>query len=224
MHKTDKSKIIDRYKSRVEDLGYSNKALGWLKNRQKFRFHYLQQILGFEQNDSVLDVGAAFGDLMAHLANTGWKGKYCGIDIVPELISCGKERYAGIDLREVDLQEDQFTERFDWVFCSGVLTSKTEAVDSYDHLAGMLKLMFSLCRKGISVNFLSPIIDFSTDINFHPDFGKLIQIISELTRRFTLRHDYMPYEFSVYLYADDQIDTKVNVFESNKKIYRKLKV
>lgn len=224
MKNKDKEKIILRYEGRLKEFGAKQRALGWLKGRQRFRFHYLQQIEDFSEKDSVLDVGCAYGDLMPHLKEAGWDGKYSGVDIVPGLISEAQKRYPGIDAKVVDIIEDNYSQKADWVFCSGCLTSKTEEIDSYVHLEQMLTKMFEICNKGVSVNFCSPIVDFESEVNFHPDMSKLIAIISKLTNRFTLRHDYMPFEFTVYLYKDNSINKESNIFNSENDIYKVLKV
>jgi len=223
MHVLDKKKIINRYESRIKEFGPLPQALGWFKGRQKYRFHFLAEIDGFEANDTVLDVGCAYGDMEPFLRSLSWKGKYYGVDIVPGLIKEGKRKHPDSELHILDIQKEKLGKIFDWVFCSGTLTSKTDQVDSYDHIQSMLDTMFNLCRKGISVNFVSPYVDYQSEINFHPDMSILIEIITGLTRRFSLRHDYMPYEFTVYLYKDQSIIREANIFKKHQDIYKSLR-
>ena len=67
MKANDKSEIIQRYTTRLNEKGAVPEALGWLKQRQKFRFHFLTEIDNFGSKDSVLDIGCAFGDLEPYL-------------------------------------------------------------------------------------------------------------------------------------------------------------
>lgn len=224
MKEKDKQKIINRYEGRLKEFGPVQKSLGWLKGRQRFRFFYLQEIERFSPDDSVADIGCGYGDLFNHLKESGWKGEYVGIDIVPGLIKEAKVKYPKASFLLTDIIEDNYTKKSDWIFSSGALTSKTEEVDSSLHLETMLKKMFSLCNKGVAVNFCSPFVEFESDVNFHPDITKLLQIISKLTKRFSLRHDYMPYEFTLYLYKDSTIYSEANIFKSELDIYKKLKV
>lgn len=223
MEEKDRLKIIDRYEERLEQFGPEPEALGWLKGRQIYRFEFLRQIDGFQAGDSVLDVGCAFGDMEPYLRSCDWAGTYKGIDIVPGLIESGKEKYPHLDLVCCDLQRDQLDMKFDWVFCSGALTSSCEDDDSFAHMQNMLELFFSSCRKGIACNFLSPLVDYKSDVHFHPEIGEIVTAVAKLTRRFTVRHDYMPYEFTVYLYKDDSIFTEGNVFNSHEKLYQVLR-
>lgn len=222
MHEDDKAIIVERYERRLSEFGPVPKALGWPKGRQCFRFEFLSQIDGLQNGDSILDVGCAFGDLHAFLERRGWRGEYLGIDIVPGLIEQGRTRYPELDLRLMDLQNEQPTRTFDWVLCSGALTSKTSG-DSYDHFTEMLKIMFGLCEKGVACNFASPYVSYINEIHFHPEIGRLADIINAITRRFTLRHDYMPYEFAAYLYRNDCITGDVNIFDAHRELYEQTK-
>ena len=223
MYAIDKEKIVTRYESRLKEYGPVPQALGWFKGRQKFRFHFLAEIDGFQPHDSILDVGCAYGDLEPFLRSLSWKGDYCGVDIVPGLIKEGEKKYPNFDLRLLDIQEEKLDRTFDWVFSSGALTSKTAEVDSYKHVKSMLSIMFNLCEKGVSVNFVSPYVDYQSKINFHPNMSRIIEIIAGLTGRFSLRHDYMPYEFTVYLYRESEISRDANIFKKHQDLYQSLR-
>lgn len=223
MDNKDKQKIIERYEQRLREFGPVQKSLGWLKGRQRFRFYYLMNIERFGKNDSVLDIGCAYGDLKDFLLKEGWNGKYCGVDIVPSLIEIAKDKYQGIDARVVDILTEKFDEKFDWVMSSGALTSKTED-DTYVYFSQMIGKMFEICKKGVAVNFCSPYVEFQSDVNFHPEIPKLLAIVTSHTKRFVLRHDYMPYEFTLYMYKDDAVNADANIFESENEIYNKYKV
>jgi SAM-dependent methyltransferase len=223
MNEKDKNEIIDRYETRLNKLGAVPQALGWLKGRQVFRFAFLQGIEGLLPEDSIIDVGCAFGDLAPFLTSCGWHGRYLGVDIVPGLIDAGKEKYPELDLRVLDLQAEGLDDQFDWVFCSGALTSETHDVNSYDHLREMLTIFFNICRKGVAVNLLSPLVDYQSEVNFHPVFARTMEIVSGLSRRFVLRHDYMPYEYTLYIYKDDAIIKGSAVFEAHKDLYETLR-
>lgn len=223
MHEHDKEVIIKRYETRLKEYGSVPKALGWFKGRQCFRFYFLAQIDGVQPEDSILDLGCAFGELYPFMRSLGWHGEYMGVDIVPALIEEGRKRYSDLDLAVMDIQVKQPDRKFDWVFCSGALTSRTAEVDSYEHVKSMLGIMFNLCEKGVSVNFVSPYVDYQSEVNFHPKMSRIIEIIAELTRRFSLRHDYMPYEFTVYLYKELEISTEANIFKKHWDLYQRLR-
>lgn len=224
MNEKDKKIIINRYEERLKKWGPVQKSLGWFKGRQKYRFYFLKEIDNFELNDSVLDVGCGYGDLSAYLKDLGWKGKYCGIDIVPGLIEIARKKYPEEEFHLLDLQIEKFEFNYDWIFCSGALTTPTTDIDSYQHLEEMLRIFYSICIKGISVNFFSPLVDYVVEGSFHPEFHKLIEIVTKFSKRFTIRHDYMPYEYTLYIYKQDNINKEVNIYAAHNNIYENLKV
>ena len=93
MDEKDKAVITERYERRLSEYGAVPQALGWFKGRQNFRFHYLAGVDGLQPQDSILDVGCAFGDLFSYMRGRGWHGRYLGVDIVPGLIREGKDKY-----------------------------------------------------------------------------------------------------------------------------------
>ncbi len=52
-------------------------------------------------------------------------------------------------------------------------------------------------------NFLSSNVDFKNELNFHMDLGTLYTFSTSLTRNIVIRHDYMPFEYSIFLNKND---------------------
>jgi hypothetical protein len=79
-------------------------------------------------------------------------------------------------------------------------------------LSGMLSEMFRICRKGVAMNFVSDQVDFKTRGLFYSSPEKILSMAFILSNRIVLRHDYMPYEFTVYIYKINQ-KTENNIFK-----------
>ena len=210
MKKKDTAEYIKRYTKRFEEYGYDPRTLGWGKGgRQDVRFRALSEI-GIGENDSVLDVGCGFGDLALYLRNTGWKGVYTGIDIVPVLIEEGLRRYPDLDLRVADIQRETLDATYDWVVGSGLFNA--EISDNLSHIEDMLKRLFDLSVKGIACDFMSSRVDYRHPGSFHLEPERALSLAASLSRRVVLRHDYMPFEFCLYVYKADEIDPSSSLF------------
>ena len=210
MKEDDKKAYIERYKARFEQYGYDPRTLGWFKGRQKLRFYILTSISNTD-NCSILDLGCGFADLYDYLVESGWHGKYTGYDIVPKLIEVAKERHPELDLQVRDILTDPFTENFDYVFASGVFNARiSENNESY--LGDMLAKMVEVANIGVAVDFMSTYVDFQQEIAYHAEPAVIFNMCKKLSKRVTLRHDYMPYEFAVYIYRDDNVSEGKNVF------------
>ena len=214
MNDKDKAVFIRRYRARYQQHGYSPVSLGWGKGgRQHLRFSVLAGI-GIGKEDSVLDIGCGFGDLFGYLKSTGWKGRYLGVDIVDALLLEARRQYSGIRVKNSDILKDRIAGSFDYVVASGVFNAKLKHEGgAYVYIFRMLKKMFGLCRKGVAVDFMSSYVDFKHPIAFHADPARMLKLAKRISRRVALRHDYMPYEFAVYIHKKDEIRKDVNTFK-----------
>jgi SAM-dependent methyltransferase len=215
MHENDKRKILERYGERIEKVGHGASAIGEPKQRQAFYFDFLTQVPGLSERDSVLDIGCGYGDLYDFLKLKGWAGNYVGIDINPALISEGRRRYPGTDLRVQDIQENEIGVVTDWCICCHALTSDTEGAPFLQHFESMLNIMWKSCRKGLIFNMLSPLADFTNKVHARPPVSDVLSIVSRLTHRFTLRHDYMPFEYAIYAFKASAINRERLIFSAH---------
>lgn len=70
------------------------------------------------------------------------------------------------------------------------------------------------------MDFISNYVDYEDKEIFYTSPEKIFQAAKDLTRRVTLRHDYMPFEFCLYLYKNDKKTSK-NVFSEIHKEFNK---
>jgi len=166
---------------------------------------------------SILDVGCGFGDLYDYLGKKGVKLKsYEGIDISPKIVEKAKTLHAKDknaafrhgSLKELEKKYSE--EEFDYVVESGIFNYNLS--DNYKYLAETLELMFRLCRAGVSINMTTDYVDYKEDCLFYFNPEKVFGMCKKLTKRVCLRHDYMPFEFTVYLYKNQEKDEH-NVFK-----------
>lgn len=220
MHEMDKDKILARYAQRIQEVGHGAAALGEPKHRQAFFFDVLAQADGLGPTDSIVDVGCGYGDFFDFMRSRGWHGSYFGIDINPQLIEEGQRLYPEAELSVVDIQTTSLDRVWDWCICCQALTSATEAVPFIDHFESMLRIMWGLCRKGLVFNLLSPLADYTHPVHARPPLSDVLATVNKLTNRFTVRHDYMPYEYAIYAYKENAIDSTDLIFASQESHFR----
>jgi SAM-dependent methyltransferase len=201
MNALDRRVFIDCYTKRYRQFAYDPRSLGWGKGgRQKIRFSALMGVCS-ARSGRVLDVGCGFGDLYGYLQEIGWNGKYIGVDIVPVLLDEARRQYPTIEVRNCDILHDPLEERFDYVIASGIFNRKLrgEAHDRY--VEAMLARMFQLAEIAVAVDFMSTWVDFQQESAFHADPSQMLTLGMRHSRRAVLRHDYLPFEFCLYLYC-----------------------
>lgn len=203
---TDQKNTIKRYSERLAKFGYDPRSLGWNKGRQTVRFTVLSEI-GELQNSSLLDVGCGFGDLYGYLQKTGVNVRYTGCDINPDLITIAKQKYSDANFIVSDIKDVRGI--FDWVVALGVFEFKHPRMISL--VRRTLNSMFDIARRGVAADFMSSYVDYKGKEGFHASPEEMLKIAKSLSKRVSLRHDYMPYEFCIYVYKDDETN-KRNVF------------
>lgn len=208
MKRKDKKYIINQYNERLKKYGHDPRTLGWFEGRQPIRFNVLSEIGDFN-SCSVLDVGCGFGDLYEFLTKKYDTIQYTGIDINPRLIKIAQNTYPGVHFAVKDFHEAAIDTWFDWVVSSGVFNVKSS--ESTLFIQEMIKKMFILCTKGVAADFMSSYAGIKGKNTYYTVPEELFGFCKTLSRRIVLRHDYMPFEFCVYIYRNDRIN-KQNVF------------
>lgn len=213
LSKKDIEKIKERYINRYQQFGYSPKTLGWDKGKQDIRFNVLTS-----QSDLtdklILDIGCGFGDLNLILKKKFKNYNYTGIDVVNELIEKGKEIYdqENIKFLNGDFLKFDFNVRFDYAIASGLFNFKIKNENNYTFIESVIEKALTICNEGLAFDFLSDKVDFKYEHTFHSSPEKILEIGYKYSRNIVLRNDYMPFEFSIFIFKDDSFKIETTVF------------
>jgi SAM-dependent methyltransferase len=196
-------KYVDRYEEAYRKHGYSLQGLcSSAVDRSDLRFSVLTQPL-LELGESVLDVGCGFADLFRYLKKEGWKGRYTGIDIVPSLLKEAGVRHPDAQLIQGDASRGLAdVGPHDFVIACGAMNLKLPNGGNEAHIASFLRAMFKVARLGVVADFMTTHVDFRHPDAWHTDPIWALEQAQRLTRRVTLRADYLPFEFALFLFKD----------------------
>jgi len=201
MKKKIHDSIFNHYTELYEKFGTHPASLGWPKGRQDLRFQVMSEI-GNIRNSKVLDVGCGFGDLLSYFKSKKIKINYTGIDINNKFIEIAKSKHIKTRFYVRDIEKTKFNEKFDWVFAIGT----TNRSGSHDYIENLLKEMFRISRKGIAMDFMSTYVDFRRKGSFHASPERVFKIAKKLSKRVVIRHDYLPFEFCIYIYKNNKLN------------------
>ena len=210
MHRKDNQLIIKRFTDKFNKYGYSQKTLGWDKGRQELRFKILAGHWPLV-NRRILDFGCGFGDMYGYFRKKRTNLYYEGVDVNPLLIAEGKKKYPQAKLSVASSLKTCFKKKYDYIFSSGVHNTKISNNKKFIEESFRSFDKFSL--RGFAVNFLSNKVSRKTAHAFHADPAYILDLAYKYSNRITLRNDYMPFEFSVFV-------DKQNSFDRNKAVYR----
>lgn len=208
----EKDKIISRYSDRLKEFGANEKTLGWDKKRHHLRYHILLSQWKFE-NDSLLDFGCGFGDMYEYIRENNLDLNYHGVDINPDLIEEGKNKYQNVNLRAIDFLTESNNKQYDYIVSSGVHNFKLE--DNWEFIENTFTKFNDAAAKGFALNFISNKVDSShkKDHLYYTDPVKLLELSYSFSRKVVLRNDYMPFEFTIFVDKEDDFDTDKVVYK-----------
>lgn len=205
MDKKEKQEYIQRYNERLKRYGKDTRTLGWRRGRQEIRFEALTGI-GTIDGAKVLDVGCGFGDLLGYLKGKGIDVDYHGWDINPNLIEIAREEHPEGTFSVIDVSEYSGDDEFDYVFSSGIFNYAMS--DNEQFIKTSLSTMFDISRRGVATDFMTSYVDYENEDAYYAEPEEIFGYCKGLSMRVALRHDYLPYEFCVYIYIDDDVDDK----------------
>lgn len=148
-------------------------------------------------------------NLYQFLRERGWRGRYTGVDIVPDLLSVARVRHPEIELHQPGIvTEGGNLKPHDFVIASGVFNARLKVGDNRMHICEASHRMHALSRIAVCVDFLSTFVDFEKPEAWHTDPDWVLAEARALTRRILLRLDYMPFEFALFLFRDDSLSER----------------
>jgi SAM-dependent methyltransferase len=213
MEPHEKSALLKRYSDRLAQHGATIAALGWTKPKHTLRYLVLLEYWltsAPAQPLRVLDFGCGFGDLLGYAQDRGMSIAYTGLDINPDLIRVAQERYPTGRFLCMDLFEQAFDEKFDVVVSSGVHNYRLS--DNSAFLERSFALFDRFSSLGFAANFLSNRVNFRNEQNHYSAPEDILALALRYSPRVTLRHDYMPFEFTAFVDKRAEMDERLTVF------------
>lgn len=214
MDKKSKIAMNTYYSSLLDEYGDTIEALVYKTDRQQYnRFALLTDIGPISREGSVLDVGCGLGHLCDFLRKHGWKGKYTGVDINPDMVRSAKKRLPEDNFICKDILTEDFDKRYDYVFCGATIQHRPKYANPEGYLKQMVKKMFSLTKKALAFDIFSNRVDYTDEDKLYVDPMRLLSFCYTLTNRIVLRNDARPYEIMVYLYKEITTDS-LNIYSN----------
>ena len=154
---------------------------------------------------TLLDLGCGFGDFLGYLRTQGREiRRYVGLDLVPDIVEVARRKHPEGRFEVRDVLREGIAGRYDYAVANGIFYIR--APDSPDHLRRTVRTLWDHCREGVLFNARSSYADAAFVRRerhlYQYDPVEVLDFCLGLTRTVVLRHDYMPHEFTVYMYRD----------------------
>lgn len=196
------------YENEVARHGLTYKGLGYNQHESQIRRFEVLAAVGDLNGSRVLDVGCGLGDLVRFIWDLGVVPDYTGLDLCEHMITECRKR---IERRRLGparfivgdvLDFEDFDAPYDYVLSSGIFGLWTP--ETLARVEPTLERMFGLCKKAVAVNFLSARAGHHAARSLYLQPNNVLDLAWRLTPTVTLRHDYLPNDFTLYLYREPQ--------------------
>lgn len=192
--------IAEFYNRRVGQFGHDPRACDYGRaESQQRKFRVLSEALDCT-GLSVLDVGCGFADYADYLSAKHGGINYKGIDLSAKMIAAARAAHPAFELRVGNILEEPTAGIHDVVTANGIFYLLGE--DAPTLMRRLVQAMFERCRKCVAFNSLSTWAGVQEAGEFYADPLEVIAWCRELSPWVVLRHDYLPHDFTVYLYRE----------------------
>lgn len=213
LHPFDRVRSL--YREQFRRHGDSPAGVFWPKGRQNLRWQALTAAVDVPMFD-LLDYGCGLGHMRTWLAERHPQARYTGVDLLEEYVEHARREAPGAMFQLVCGPADVVGE-YDYTVLSGVFNIRyIDGEREHEAIVfDVLEQLFTRTRRALAVNFQTPFADFVQEGSYHQDLGRLLDFaVGRLSRRFTVDHATLPYEYTLTVWRNDRVRRPEAVFEA----------
>ena len=209
-------KIIKDYSEAFEIHGDSPKSVMWPKGRQKERFNALMRFVPNKDKFSILDYGCGLAHLLDFLEENHKKYDYTGCDIVDDFIQHNLNKYKNSTF--FNSHNQKIISKYDYIVVSGVfnILYTDDEIEHKNIVFETIEMLFKQTNKSLAINFMTDQVDFKSPTAYHQNIVELYEFCyNNISRRLNIDQTYMPYEFTITLFRNQEIQNAINIYKTN---------
>jgi len=204
----EKASVVARYLERYAKHGIHVDALKSGGAAKQHIRHIVHASMFDLKNKHVLDVGCGIGMFYEYLKSLPNQiASYTGLDIVEPFLEYDRAQFPEARFDNVDIfldPLDAYTP--DIVFMSQVFNNKYENTDNEEIAKEAMRRFFGIAKVGIAIDFMTSYVDYNEEGLHYFSPEMMFTFAKSLTRTVALRHDYVPFEFTLFLYKQPTFD------------------
>jgi ubiquinone/menaquinone biosynthesis C-methylase UbiE len=201
LDKNEIARVAGLYEARLEQHGMNVAALKSGGAAKQWVRHSLHA-QAFDLNGRrVVDVGCGIAMFYKFLLARGDKpAGYTGIDIVEPFLEANRKEHPEARFLSLDIFADPLDGiEMDVAFMSQVFNNIYTNVDNEAVARRAIERFFAAARAGIVIDFMSTYVDWKDKDLHYFDPAAMFAFAKTLTRFVEIRHDYLPFEFTLIL-------------------------
>jgi cyclopropane fatty-acyl-phospholipid synthase-like methyltransferase len=191
--------VVGRYTKRIREEGVTFRSMNsGSPERQALRHSVHFETIS--QTDSILDFGCGIGNFYEYITARSFEGSYTGVDAVPDYIQHCRKHFSRGRFELANSLDVSIAEEHDVIVASQVFNARYPVADNLAVMFDFLDHAFEKSRRAVSVDMLSSYVDFTEEHLCYYSPEAVFQHAKQLTRYVRLRHDYLPFEFTIQLF------------------------
>jgi SAM-dependent methyltransferase len=194
--------VSAHYEAALAEHGPTARGVDW-KDPAGHRLRHQQflRLLDGDRDATVLDLGCGYGDFLAFLRESGHRGRYIGVDVVPSMVEAARRLHGEGPDRSFRV-DSSAPETADYAVGSGILnvTCGTDPAAWQEYVDATIAVLASAGRRGFGFNMLSLDSDPGRrrgDLHYADPPSTLGAMIAHYGRHVALLQDYGLWEFTV---------------------------
>jgi len=198
----DRARIVGRYEERFRQYGDDLRTLNTGKGDKLRIQHTAHASIGDLENTTLLDIGCGLGYYYKFLRDQSIPIRYIGYDIVPSFIEANRQQFPEAEFEVRDISQDGIAHEADYVCMCQVFNNRYEDVDNDSVVRSALEAACKAERRGVSIDMLGDYVNYHEDHLFYFSPERMFSYAKSLTPFVSLRHDYLPFDFTLFLYKE----------------------
>jgi SAM-dependent methyltransferase len=196
------SEVAAYYASKLEAHGSTPQGVDWNGvDSHETRHRQFLRLLDGAVDASIIDLGCGFGDFLRFLRAEGYRGRFAGYDIAPEMIEKARELYGETEDRRWRIGAEP-DDAADFAIASGIFNVKGDVPNAIwtRYVRQTIDVLAGAGRHGFAFNVLSLSSDPERrrpNLYYADPADMLAYCLSRYGRSVALLQDYGLYEFTV---------------------------
>lgn len=183
------------YSKLCQNNPFSHKGVSWGDEQSQYlRFADITKHISLDS--SVLEIGCGNASFYKFLNFLGFRGTYTGFDINEDLLNEARAMYPNINVQKKNIQEEQTSQRADFVTISGVFN--IDFGQDKIWIEKFLANAFKLCEKKLIFNAISTYAKPQTKGMFYINPVEILDFtIRNLSSNVIFEHGNLPCDFTL---------------------------
>jgi SAM-dependent methyltransferase len=198
----DRKKIVERYSARFRQYGVDIRTLNAGKGNKLAIQHEIHASVADLQGKTILDIGCGLASFYEFLRARSLSVRYVGYDIVEPFIEVNRERFPEAHFEVRDVSRDGIGHGADYAIMCQVFNNKYSSISNDEVVKESIAKAFDAVTGGVSIDLRTDYVNYREDHLHYFSPEDLFRFAKSLTPFVRLRHDYLPFDFTLMLYKE----------------------